>query len=153
MSPRCCLTLAAVSGFLSVALGAFAAHGLKDSGYLERKHADVAPKMIAGHSVPAAYKYLMDFETGVEYQMSHSLALGLVGLLMLRQRSKLLAAAASFFLVGIILFSGSLYVLVVAGPQWGGVSWGLITPIGGTSLILGWLCLALGVLCADYSRS
>jgi uncharacterized membrane protein YgdD (TMEM256/DUF423 family) len=153
MSPRCCLTLTALSGMLAVILGAFAAHGLKDSGYLERKYADVDPKIVAGHRIPAAYKYLMDFETGVEYQNSHSLALGLVGLLMLRQRSKLLAAAAVFFLVGIILFSGSLYVLVVAGPQWGGVSWGLIAPIGGTSLIVGWLCLALGVLRADYNRS
>jgi uncharacterized membrane protein YgdD (TMEM256/DUF423 family) len=74
--------------------------------------------------------------------MAHSLALGLVGVLMLRRRSKLLSVAAGCFLGGICFFSGSLYLLVIAGPRWLGVPWGAITPIGGTLMLIGWLALA-----------
>lgn len=151
MSARCCLFLSAVSGFLAVALGAFGAHGLKDSGFLERKYSDVNQKSVAGHAIPASYKYLIDFEAGVEHQMAHTLAMTFVGILMLRKKSRCLIAAAWCFFSGIVFFSGSLYVLVIGGPKWLGVPWGMITPIGGTLLLAGWLCLAAGVWRADYS--
>ena len=96
MSARYCLFVSAVSGFLAVALGAFGAHGLKGSegsGFLERKYADIEPKNVAGQMVPASYMYLLVFERGVDYHMTHALAMSLVGILLLRQRSKLLSAS------------------------------------------------------------
>ena len=149
MSPRCCLFVSAVSGFLAVALGAFGAHGLKGSdgsGFLETKYGGMESKNIAGHQVPASYKYLKDFETGVEYHMTHALAMGLVGVLLLRQRSKLLNVSACCFLCGSVFFSGSLYILVIGGPRWIGVPWGAITPVGGILLLAGWACLAVGAI-------
>ena len=149
MSARFVLLVSSLLGCLSVMLGAFGAHGLsnnQNTGYLEKKYADMEPKFIAGHSVPASYKYLMDYKTGVEYQMAHSLALALVGVLMLRRRSRLLTVAAICFLGGIFFFSGSLYLLVIAGPRWLGVPWGAITPIGGTLMLIGWLALAIAGL-------
>ncbi len=148
MKARTCLLLAAIFGFLSVALGAFGAHGLSDSkgtGFLEKKYADMEPKLIAGHSVPASFKYLQDFRTGVEYQMAHALALAMTGLLILRQPSRTLSIAAACFAGGIVFFSGSLYLLVMAGPRWLGVPWGAITPIGGMLMLTGWLFFAVGM--------
>jgi uncharacterized membrane protein YgdD (TMEM256/DUF423 family) len=147
MSPRLCLLLSALLGMLAVVLGAFGAHGLTNNtgdGFLEKKYADMEPKMIAGQLVPASYKYLQDFKTSVDYHLAHALALGLTGALMLRQRSRWLSAAAYGFLGGIIFFCGSLYLLVIAGPKWLGVPWGAIAPIGGILMILGWLFLAIG---------
>jgi uncharacterized membrane protein YgdD (TMEM256/DUF423 family) len=147
MSPRLCLMFSALLGMLAVALGAFGAHGLTSNtgdGFLEKKYADMEPKMIAGQSVPASYKYLQDFKTGVDYHMAHVLALGLTGALMLRQRSRWLSAASVCFLGGVFFFSGSLYLLVIAGPKWLGVPWGAIAPIGGSLMILGWVFLAIG---------
>ena len=146
MSARLCLILSALLGMLAVTLGAFGAHGLTNNtndGYLEKKYADMEPKLIAGHTVPASYKYLQDFKTGVDYHMAHALALGLTGFLMLRQRSRWLSAAAFCFSGGILFFCGSLYLLVIAGPKWLGVPWGAIAPIGGTLMILGWLFLSI----------
>lgn len=147
MSTRTCLTLAAIFGFCAVFLGAFGAHGLSGGdarpGFLERKYVDVPPKKVAGLELPASYKYLQDFNTGVRYQMWHSLALFGVGLLMRHGSSKLLSAAAWCFAGGIILFSGALYVLVICGSDWFGVKWGLVAPIGGTLQLLGWLLLAV----------
>jgi len=143
MTARNCLLIAAVSGFLGVLLGAFGAHGLSDSGYLTKKYADVEPKVVSGMELPAAYKYLEDFRTGVRYHMWHALALLGVGLWMKSQPSKLLSAAAWSFSLGIVLFSGALYVLVIAGPKFGGVTWGLVAPFGGTLLMIGWLLLAV----------
>lgn len=147
MSPSLCLLSSALLGMLAVALGAFGAHGLTNNtgdGFLEKKYADMEPKIIAGQRVPASYKYLQDFKTGVDYHMAHALAMGLTGALLLRQRSRWLSAAACCFLGGIFFFSGSLYLLVMAGPKWLGVPWGAITPIGGTLMVLGWVLLALG---------
>lgn len=147
MSARICLTLAAVFGFLAVLTGAFGAHGLSGSesrpGFLERKYADTPPKKVAGMQQPASYKYLQDFRTGVRYQMWHAMALFGVGLLKRRVTSKLLSGAAWCFVGGIILFSGALYLLVVCGPDWLGVKWGLVAPIGGTLQLLGWILLAI----------
>ncbi len=144
MTPRICLTMAAVLGFLAVFCGAFAAHGLKDSGYLERQHAEAGTKIIVGMTVPAAYKYLQDFETGVRYHMWHVLAMAITGLMMRQRAAMALSVAAICFASGIVCFSGSLYVIAVGGPRFAGIPWGMVAPIGGTLLMVGWLALAIG---------
>ena len=143
MSARTCLILAAILGFLAVLLGAFGAHGLSDSGFLERKYSQMEPKNISGMELPASYKYLQDFRTGIRYHMWHALALFGVGLVMLHQPSKLLSSAAWCFVGGIVLFSGALYVLVIGGPKFGGITWGLVAPIGGTLQLIGWVVLSV----------
>lgn len=116
--PRVFLMLAAFGGFTSVALGAFAAHGLKARLSLEQ---------------------LAVFQTGTHYQMFHSLALLAVALLLLHAPSRLLRASGVLFAVGILLFSGSLYLLTLMGiPRLG-----MVTPLGGLSFLVGWLCLGL----------
>jgi uncharacterized membrane protein YgdD (TMEM256/DUF423 family) len=143
---------------LGVVLGAFGAHGLNDTKYLERKYAEVPEKVVAGLSVPASWKYFRDFETAVDYQLAHTAALLACGLLMLHRSAghaggggRLLSWAANCFAGGIVFFSGSLYVLVIGGPRWLGVPWGMVAPLGGTMLILGWLFL--GLWCATLKVS
>lgn len=111
---------AALSGFCSVACGAFGAHAL--DGVLE-------PRMLAA------------FKTSTQYQMSHTLVLLLVLLFreVWRDNQALLFACYTFT-AGIILFSGSLYLLALTGISW----FGPITPIGGVLLLSGWLLLAVG---------
>ena len=115
MTPTLNLRLGAILAGLAVGLGAFAAHGLKD--VLE----------------PSA---LQTFETGVRYQMYHALALLLCAALGERRRC---GGAALCFLLGIVLFSGSLYWLATGGPRW----LGPVTPLGGLAFLVGWLWLAL----------
>lgn len=115
---KCFLTLSGVFGFLSVALGAFAAHALKDR--LDAYHLSV-------------------FKTGVEYQFFHTFAIALVGFLLFRGESSLLRSSGYAFTVGILIFSGSLYLLAFSGQRW----LGAITPIGGLSFLIGWALLAL----------
>jgi uncharacterized membrane protein YgdD (TMEM256/DUF423 family) len=116
------LFLGAVNGFLAVAAGAFAAHGLQ--GQIEER---------AFHA----------FQTGAEYQGLHALTLLAVGLL---RRSggpaPWLDAAGWCLLAGILLFSGSLYALSLSGYR----GLGMITPFGGLLLLAGWLCLAAASL-------
>lgn len=150
MTAKTCLILASVSGLLAVVLGAFGAHGLADSrdadgGYLAQKYADVPEKTVAGLTLPASYKYLQDYHTAVRYHMWHALAVLGVGLLMQRQTSRLLSAAAWSFLIGILLFSGGLYILVILGPKFGGIPWGAVVPIGGVLLVTGWCLLGIGI--------
>jgi len=133
-------------GFVSVLLGAFGAHGLKDTHFLENKYATTEAKDIAGLSVPASYKYMQDFETGIKYHMTHALAMLATGLLILRQPSPSLSIAAWCFFGGIVLFSGALYILVIGGPKWMGIPWGALAPIGGTFQLIGWAALAFGAL-------
>lgn len=120
------LRITALLGALSVTLGAFAAHYLK-SILLE--------------------KDVQVFETGVRYQMYHSLALGLVAILYKEFPNKFMKWAGLFFILGILLFSGSLYLLTYKNAnhlqslQWVGP----ITPLGGVLFIAGWLCFALGI--------
>ncbi len=133
--------LAAGFGFLAVLIGAFGAHGLSDTKYLKNKYADLKPKDVSGMELPAAYKYLQDFHTGVRYHMWHALALFGTGLLMLRKSTGVLSAAAWCFSTGIVLFSGALYVLVIGGPKFGGIPWGMVAPIGGTLLLVAWILL------------
>lgn len=111
------VTIGALSGFLTVALGAFGAHGLEAS-------------------LPA--KHLEWWDKAVEYQGLHSLALILSGLLALHLPRPPRVAAWGF-IVGILLFSGSLYILALTGARW----LGMITPFGGTAFLVGWIALAL----------
>lgn len=106
---------------LAVAIGAFGAHGLKS-----RVSADD----------------LVIFETGVRYQMYHSLALILLGLIGVNFQSNIVQLPAILFLVGIIIFSGTLYLIPLTGLRW----FGAITPIGGTALILGWIVLIFNLI-------
>lgn len=113
------LFIGAISGFLTVAIGAFGAHGLK-------------PQL-------TEYAYQI-FQTGVLYQAIHSLALVTVGILQRLKVPNLMLSGWSFIL-GILLFSGSLYLMAITGIKW----LGAITPIGGTAFLIGWLLLALRV--------
>ena len=116
------LALGAVSGAISVMLGAFGAHALK-----VRLSADA----------------LSAFQTAVQYQMMHSLALIAVGLWLVRHPDDMLSRyAALAFCFGILFFSGSLYGLTLGGPRW----LGPVTPIGGTLFIAGWLLFAVAAI-------
>ena len=118
MTPRLCIAIASMLGGLSVAGGAFGAHALK--GQLTDKA-------------------LATFELGIRYQIYHSLALLLVGLLWLQlPNNGWLGYASWAFIIGIVIFSGSLYGLSLSGIK----VLGAITPIGGLALILGWGLLA-----------
>lgn len=113
------LIFAALSGFLTVALGAFAAHALKQQLNAES---------------------LAIFRTGVDYQMFHALALLTISLLIKQQpKTTLLKVAGYAFIIGTLLFSGSLYALALGAPR----AIGIITPLGGLGFLTGWLALAL----------
>lgn len=107
-------------GALAVIAGAFGAHTLNGR---------VTPNM------------LEVFKTGSQYQMYHSIGLIAIGLVYNIWDNKLIRIAGWLFLAGIILFSGSLYLLVLLNTSW----LGAITPIGGTAFIVGWILLAIGV--------
>lgn len=106
---------------LAVTLGAFGAHGLKSK---------VSPADLAV------------FETGVRYHMYHALGLILIGILGFHYNSQVIQLPAVLLSVGILIFSGSLYILVFAGLRW----MGAITPIGGIALIAGWILLAIRLI-------
>jgi uncharacterized membrane protein YgdD (TMEM256/DUF423 family) len=114
------LQAGAAWGFLGVALGAFGAHGLKDR--LNE----------LGQTT--------NFHTAAQYHMYCAFALVAVGLLVLSGRSSSAAAVAGWsFLLGSLIFSGSLYLLAVTGVKW----LGAITPIGGVAMLVGWVALAV----------
>ncbi|MCA8988390.1 MAG: DUF423 domain-containing protein, partial [Planctomycetaceae bacterium] len=122
-----------------VIAGSFAAHGLE--GRFEELYRDLPPKLVAGKPVPAAQKYLNDFRTGADYQFWHALGILLVASLLRDRNSRWLEWSARLMTIGIVLFSGLLYLLtLLAMPKFG-----MIAPIGGTAMILGWLCLAIGL--------
>lgn len=108
-------------GALSVMIGAFGAHALR---------ARVSPED------------LKIFETGVKYQFYHVLAMGLVLVLFTKTKEYKLLLSLKFFLIGILIFSGSLYALVVLNQRW----LGMVTPIGGMSFIIGWILAAMSLL-------
>jgi uncharacterized membrane protein YgdD (TMEM256/DUF423 family) len=118
---RLFLTLGALSALAGVALGAFAAHGLRD-----RLPADM----------------LATFETGARYHMYHALGLLAVAWAATRWPGPLVAAAGWLFVAGIVLFSGSLYGLSLTGQRW----LGAVTPVGGLAFLLGWAALAVAAL-------
>ena len=102
-----------------MALGAFAAHGLKTT---------LAPEMLSA------------FETGVRYQMYHAFALFAAAWGLARWQTRAFAVAGWLFVIGIVIFSGSLYLMASTGMRW----LGAVTPIGGLAFLAGWLCLAGG---------
>lgn len=114
---RAFVVFGALSAFLAVALGAFAAHGLRGR---------LAPDM------------LTTFETGARYHMYHALALLAVGWASSRWPGPLVTTAGWLFVAGTVIFSGSLYLLSVTGHRW----LGAVTPLGGLALLAGWLALA-----------
>lgn len=109
--------LGALFAFVAVGAGAFGAHGLKT-----RLDANM----------------LAVFETAVRYQMYHALALLAVAWAHTRWPGTLVTASGMLFVAGIIVFSGSLYLLSLSGIRW----LGAITPLGGLAMLAGWLCLA-----------
>lgn len=110
---------AAINGFLAVMIGAFGAHGLKGR---------ISDTLLAAYN------------TGVQYHFYHTLVLLGLGLYMLAgNQSRLLVVSSGLFMMGLLLFCGSLYFLALGGPRWIGP----ITPLGGLSFMAGWLVLAI----------
>ena len=115
------IVIGACFACLAVVLGAFAAHGLKSKISTED---------------------LAIFETGVRYQMYHSLGLILLGLIGFQTAQDIVLFPAIMFIIGIIIFSGTLYLIPLTGLRW----LGAITPIGGTAFILGWFFLIYNLI-------
>ena len=111
------LLIASIAGFLGVAGGAFGAHALKSR---------LSEQMLA------------NFDTGTKYLMVHAVALLVVGTLSGREGTGDLAVVGWSFTVGMVIFTGSLWIMAMTNQRW----LGAITPIGGTALIIGWLALA-----------
>jgi uncharacterized membrane protein YgdD (TMEM256/DUF423 family) len=128
------VTGALIAG-LAVVTGAFGAHGLPDT--LQKLYGTEV-RTVSGEEVLAWKKYLADFKTAAEYQMYHGLALVALGLMTSVKCRRAQNIAGGFFLLGTLLFSGSLYLLVLTGQWW----LGAITPIGGLFFIFGWCSLA-----------
>lgn len=139
-TPRQWIVTGAVLAALGVTLGAFAAHGLEPT--LLKLYGE-SERQIAGQTVRDSWKYLQDFITASRYQMYHAIGLILLGLMTSPNdvRSSHRIAAWSF-LLGTLLFSGSLYVLVLTGQKW----LGAIAPIGGTLMIVAWVALAIAAV-------
>ena len=121
MMSQLLIIIAALYGAVAVALGAFAAHGLKSR---------------------LSEQLLTVFQTGVTYQFYHTLALLLAGLWLRFAPSPWVAASGIFWALGVVLFSGSLYALALTSIKW----FGPITPLGGLLFILGWICLLVGAV-------
>jgi uncharacterized membrane protein YgdD (TMEM256/DUF423 family) len=119
MNARTTIITAAIFCFLGVLIGAFAAHGLKLEGYAK----DV-------------------FETGVRYHFYHAFALLIVGTIGLIKPNWIHRKISILFTLGIIVFSGSLYILAITGIRW----LGAITPFGGLSFMAAWIFLVVGIL-------
>lgn len=128
------LIIASILGALSVILGAFGAHALKQI---------VPPDSVA------------TFETGVRYQFYHTFALFAVAILFQAFPGKWLLWSGWLFVIGIVLFSGSLYLLTaLKGTNTVGLKGiGIITPFGGLFFIAGWVCLLVGIIAGTSSKS
>lgn len=113
---RLFLLAGVLAGGIGVVAGAFGAHALESAVSADR---------------------LETFQTAVTYQIYHGLALLFVGLARMSWEGGALDWAGSFFIAGILLFSGSLYILVLTDTSW----WGAVTPIGGAAFICGWVAL------------
>ena len=110
------LLAGSLSGFLSVAFGAFGAHALKER--------------LDAYSLGV-------FQTGVQYQFLHAIVLLLLAGWLRQEDQALVRGAGYFFIGGSVVFSGSLYTLALSGVK----LWGAVTPLGGLSFLAGWLCL------------
>jgi uncharacterized membrane protein YgdD (TMEM256/DUF423 family) len=118
---RLLLVLSAASGFSAVALGAFGAHALRDR--------------LA--TTPDGMRRFEWWHTAANYHLAHALALGLAAILFERAASTALAVAGWAFVAGILLFSGSLYVMALSGVR----ALGMVTPFGGLAFLIGWASL------------
>lgn len=127
MTPRTAATAGALLAGLAVALGAFGAHALEG--------------MVLQGLVPE--ERLSTFETGVRYQMYHGL-----GMLAAAALGTAASRAAPWLLAGSLVFSGSLYLLVLSGAGW----WGAVAPVGGVLQIVGWIVLALAAYRRDRDQ-
>lgn len=121
MSERTIFALGAVCALIAVAAGAFGAHALAER---------LTPDRLA------------TFETGARYQMYHAFALIAAAWAAGRWPGSMAGTAAMFFLVGIVVFSGTCYALALGSPRW----LGAVTPLGGVSLMIGWALLAFTAL-------
>ena len=132
VSSRNVLLIAGILGMLAVVLGAFGAHGLKEL---------------------LSEDQLNSYKTGVNYQFYHALVLLFLGLVIKRNESSWFKRASIFFIAGILLFSGSIYLLStrellgLSNYKW----LGPITPVGGIFFILGWLSICIGAF-KDYDK-
>ncbi|UOR11177.1 DUF423 domain-containing protein [Halobacillus amylolyticus] len=115
------LILGVLNGFLSVALGAFGAHGLEGK---------------------VSEKGLSQWSKAVDYQMFHTMALLVTGLLMSKIQTGMMTSAGWFFFIGILLFSGSLYIYAPTGIK----TFAMITPLGGLSFLIGWILLGYAII-------
>jgi uncharacterized membrane protein YgdD (TMEM256/DUF423 family) len=123
---RLFFSLGAASGLIAVAAGAFGAHALR---------ARLSPELLSV------------FETGARYQMYHALGLLAVAWAAVRWPGPLPTWAGWLFVVGTVLFSGSLYALSLTGMRW----LGAITPLGGVAFLAGWLCLVFAAMGREAS--
>jgi uncharacterized membrane protein YgdD (TMEM256/DUF423 family) len=115
------LLLGVINGFLAVALGAFGAHGLEGK---------------------ISEKALGTWDKAVTYQMFHTVALFITGLIGMKFQSGSLSMAGWLFLIGIILFSGSLYIYSTTGIK----TFAMITPLGGVAFLIGWILLGYAIM-------
>jgi uncharacterized membrane protein YgdD (TMEM256/DUF423 family) len=118
---RLLAAIGALFALMSVAAGAFGAHALRDR---------ITPDLLAV------------FETAARYQMYHALALILGAVAYGKWGGAALVWAGWLFVVGVTVFSGSLYILALTGTRW----WGAVTPIGGVCFLLGWVLFVWGLL-------
>jgi uncharacterized membrane protein YgdD (TMEM256/DUF423 family) len=126
------IAIGAVLGAIGVALGAFGAHVLPD--HLKG----------LGYAGDDLVRRLDIFDTAMRYQLIHALAIVFVGLALEMRAVGTWRFAAWAFLIGVAIFSGLLKVMAFAGPQW---NWlGMIIPIGGVSMVVGWVAVAVGAL-------
>ncbi len=130
--------IGAVLAALAVGLGAYHAHGLE--GLLAEKYSSDAGLFA---------KRMGNWGTAAQYQMYHAIGLILVGLVALVRPGKWLTIAGWCFVIGILLFSGLLYVLAITNLT----KLGMIVPLGGLSMIVGWLALAIGGCCLPPHRT
>lgn len=121
---RIAWTAACAFGFLAVLFGAFGAHALRN---------EVTPERLAV------------FETGVRYQMFHAIVLLCVSFLPPSFQSRFFKPSIVCFFTGTVIFSGSLYILVLSGVR----AWGAVTPVGGLLLLAGWLGLACSLVSSN----
>lgn len=126
MHPRWFLVVAAISGFLAVALGAFGAHGLRSRFA----------------ALEDGSKRLEWWATAAQYHLVHAVALAIVALVLAERASTAGRVAGYSFISGTLLFSGSLYVMALTGVR----ILGAVTPFGGVSFLVGWAGLAIAAL-------
>ena len=140
------IMIGALSAALAVVIGAFGAHALRarllsldNEPAIELLEADEAPRQTP----------LEVFDTAAEYHRTHALALVATGIIVCLRPRRSLTFAAWCFLLGTIVFSGSLYALAITGIRW----LGAITPVGGALFIVGWIAFAVGSCAGSSSET